>query len=104
MGLGGQDPQVYLRLGNSYYHLHKISEAMKAYRAGLKLNPNNAPLQEALAELAEGIRKELAVVIVSGTLAEPQVEVRTLSSLTAPLRELLNMVREQRQREAAAAK
>ena len=65
---------------------------------------NDDPLIPALAELAEGIRKELAVVIVSGTLAEPQVEVRTLSGLTAPLRELVNMVREQRQREAAAAK
>ena len=60
------------------------------------------PLIPALAELAEGIRKELAVVVVSGTLAEPQVEVRTLSSLTAPLREVINLVREQRQREAAA--
>jgi len=39
---------------------------------------------------------------VSGTLVEPQVEVRTLSSLTAPFRELLNMVREQRRREAEA--
>jgi hypothetical protein len=63
---------------------------------------NDDPLIPALAELAEGLRKELAVVIVSGTLAEPQVELRTLSSLTAPLRELVNMVREQRQREAAA--
>jgi len=63
---------------------------------------NDDPLIPALAELAEGIRKELAVVIVGGTLAEPQVEVRTLSGLTAPLRELINMVREQRQREAAA--
>ncbi|MCX5655668.1 MAG: hypothetical protein NTY65_13600 [Planctomycetota bacterium] len=65
---------------------------------------NDDPLIPALAELAEGIRKELAVVIVSGTLAEPQVEVRTLSGLTAPLRELVGLVREQRQREATAAK
>jgi hypothetical protein len=64
---------------------------------------NDDPLIPALEELAEGIRKELAVVIVSGTLAEPLVEVRTLSSLTAPLRELMRLAREQRQREAAAA-
>ena len=64
---------------------------------------NDDPLIPALAELAEGIRKELAVVIVSGTLAEPKVEVRTLSGLTAPLRELMSMVREQRKREAAGA-
>ncbi|MBE3100011.1 MAG: hypothetical protein IMZ44_23065 [Planctomycetes bacterium] len=63
---------------------------------------NDDPLIPALSELGEGLRHELAVVVVSGTLAEPQVEVRTLSSLTAPFRELLNMVREQRQREAEA--
>ena len=51
--LGSQDPQVYLRLGHSYFHLHKNSEAMAAYRTGLKLNPDNAPLKEALAEIAE---------------------------------------------------
>jgi hypothetical protein len=65
---------------------------------------NDDPLIPALAELAEGIRKELAVVIVGGTLAEPKVEVRTLSGLTAPLRELINMLREQRQRDAEKPK
>jgi len=63
---------------------------------------NDDPLLPALSELGEGLRHELAVVVVSGTLVEPQVEVRTLSSLTAPFRELLNMVREQRRREAEA--
>jgi protein O-mannosyl-transferase len=53
MKLGSRDPQVYLRLGNCYFHLHKVSEAMDAYRQGLKLNPDNAPLKEALAELMD---------------------------------------------------
>jgi cytochrome c-type biogenesis protein CcmH/NrfG len=53
VGLGSQDPQVYLRLGNCLFHLHKNSEAIHAYRSGLKLNPDNAPLKEALAELVE---------------------------------------------------
>jgi hypothetical protein len=61
------------------------------------------PLLPALAELAEGVRHELAVVLVSGTLAEPKVEVQTLSTLTAPFRELLRLVNEQRRREATAA-
>jgi len=61
------------------------------------------PLIPALSELAEGIRKQLAVVVVSGTLAEPQVEVRTLSAVTEPIRELLKMVAEQRARDAKAA-
>jgi hypothetical protein len=65
---------------------------------------NDDPLIPALSELGEGLRHELAVVVVSGTLVEPQVEVRTLSSLTAPFRELLNMVREQRRREAEASR
>lgn len=60
---------------------------------------NDDPLIPALSELGEGIRHELALVLVSGTLAEPQVQMRTLSSLTAPFRELVNLVREQRQRE-----
>jgi protein O-mannosyl-transferase len=51
--LGSQDPQVYLRLGNCHFHLHKISEAMAAYRQGLKRNPDNGPLKEALAELVD---------------------------------------------------
>jgi cytochrome c-type biogenesis protein CcmH/NrfG len=51
--LGSQDPQVFLRLGASYFQLHKLSEAMNAYRAGLKLNPENAPLKAALAELRD---------------------------------------------------
>ena len=53
VNLGSQDPQVYLRLGTCYFHLHKLSEAMQAYRKGLKLNPDNQPLKEALAELAD---------------------------------------------------
>jgi hypothetical protein len=58
------------------------------------------PLVPALYELAEGLRRELVVVMVTGTLAQPKIEVRTLSTLTAPFRELIQLVREQRAREA----
>jgi cytochrome c-type biogenesis protein CcmH/NrfG len=51
--LGCRDPQVYLHLGEAYYHLHKPTEAMKAYRRGLELNPHNGPLQESLADLVD---------------------------------------------------
>jgi tetratricopeptide (TPR) repeat protein len=51
--LGSEDPQVFLRLGTAYFKLHQISEAIATYRAGLKSNPDNAPLKEALAELAD---------------------------------------------------
>jgi len=61
---------------------------------------NEDPLIPALAELAEGIRKELLVVLVTGTLAEPVVKTRSLSTIGAPLRELIAMVRAQREREA----
>jgi len=57
------------------------------------------PLIPALSELAEGIRKQIVVVLVTGTLAEPQVEMRTLSAVTAPLRELVALVREHRGRQ-----
>jgi hypothetical protein len=63
---------------------------------------NDDPLIPALAELAEGIRKQIVVVLVTGTLAEPQVRMRTLSAITAPLRELIALVREQRGREGRA--
>jgi cytochrome c-type biogenesis protein CcmH/NrfG len=53
VSLGSQDPQVFLRLGNCQFQLHKITEALAAYRAGLKQNPDNAPLKEALAELVD---------------------------------------------------
>ena len=87
--------------------------AMNLYGAGV-LEPDNQlhmtfllgkknddPLIPALWELMEGIRHELAVVLVTGTPAEPQVEIRSLSTLTAPFRELLRLVSEQRKREAA---
>jgi hypothetical protein len=65
---------------------------------------NDDPLVPALAELAEGLRKELVVVLVTGTVSEPQVQTRSLSSLGAPFRELLRLVREQREREATASR
>jgi len=60
------------------------------------------PLVPALAELMEGVRKELLVVLVSGTLNEPKVETRSLSGLTAPFREMIALVKAQRERDAAA--
>jgi hypothetical protein len=59
------------------------------------------PLIPALYELGEGIRHELVTVVVSGTLSEPKVEMQTLSTLAAPLRELVGLVRAQRARDAA---
>jgi len=60
------------------------------------------PLLPALSELMEGLRKQLVVVRVGGTLAEPQVEFRTLSAVTDPIREVIELVREQRGRRAEA--
>jgi hypothetical protein len=51
----------------------------------------------------EGIRKQVVVVLVSGTLAEPKVETRTLSAVTAPIREVLGLVQAQREKERRAA-
>jgi cytochrome c-type biogenesis protein CcmH/NrfG len=51
--LGSNDPQVYLHLGEAYFHLNKTSQAADTYREGLKLNPGNVPLQESLAELVD---------------------------------------------------
>jgi len=61
------------------------------------------PLIPALSELAEGLRKQIVVVRVTGTLAEPQVEMRTLSAITAPIREFIALVREQRGRDGRTA-
>ena len=64
---------------------------------------NDDPLIPALSELMEGVRKQVVVVLVSGTLAEPKVETRTLSAVTAPLREVVALVKAQRERERQAA-
>jgi len=64
---------------------------------------NDDPLLPALSELMEGLRRQVVVVLVTGTLAEPQVEFRTLSAVTAPIREVMDLVREQRGREAEDA-
>jgi hypothetical protein len=60
---------------------------------------NDDPLIPALSELMEGVRKQLVVVIVSGTLADPKVQTRTLSAVTAPFREAIGLVKEQRARD-----
>jgi hypothetical protein len=66
--------------------------------------PDEDPLIPALSELMEGIRKQVAVVVVSGTLADPKVEVRTLSAVTAPIREVVKLVQEQRARDQKAGR
>lgn len=71
-----------------------------AFMVGKK---NDDPLIPALSELMEGIRKQVVVVLVSGTLAEPKVETRTLSAVTAPIREVLGLVQAQREKERRAA-
>ena len=61
------------------------------------------PVVPALAELVEGAGKQLAVVLVTGTLAQPQVELRTLSAVTDPIREFVNLVHEQKERDRKKA-
>jgi len=51
------------------------------------------PLIPALSEMLEGIRSELVLVEVTGTLKEPHVELRSFSKLSVPLRELVDLVR-----------
>jgi hypothetical protein len=60
---------------------------------------DDSPLVPALSELWEGLRKEVVTVEVTGTLAEPDVQLRTRSTLTAPLRDLVETVRESPRRE-----
>jgi len=55
---------------------------------------NDPPLVPALEELLEGVRRELVLVEVTGTLAEPVVRLRSFTKLSAPLREFLSLVRE----------
>jgi hypothetical protein len=61
------------------------------------------PLIPALSQLMEGIRKQVAVVVVTGTLADPQVDVRTLSALTEPIKEVVRLVQEKRASDQKAA-
>jgi len=59
---------------------------------------NDDPLLPALTELMEGLRKQIVVVLVTGTLAEPQVEFRTLSAVTGPIREVVDLFQNRRTR------
>lgn len=60
---------------------------------------NDDPLLPAIEELLEGVRKELLVVLVTGTLGDPKVETRSLTGLGAPFRELIQLVKERRANE-----
>jgi cytochrome c-type biogenesis protein CcmH/NrfG len=50
---GSKDPQVLLYLGQVYYRLHRVPEAIATYRKGLQINPDNEPLRQALSYLIE---------------------------------------------------
>ena len=51
--IGSEDSRVYYHLGNVYFRLHKIPEAINAYKHGLKLSPNNGKILEALKYLTD---------------------------------------------------
>lgn len=65
------------------------------FRTGKK---GDQPLSTLLTELVEGVRRELVVIEVTGTLSKPEVQTRPLSRLSAPLRELQQLIRESRGR------
>jgi len=51
--LGNQDPQVFLYLGNLYFRMNRVHDAIATYRKGLEINSSNRPLQKALSYLTE---------------------------------------------------
>ncbi len=51
--LGNKDPQVFIHLGEVNFRMNRIDDAIAVYRQGLKLNPDNIPLQEALSYLTD---------------------------------------------------
>jgi hypothetical protein len=53
-------------------------------------------LLPALRELAEGVRRELVLVAVTGTTRRPVIEQRNFNTITAPLKELLRLIDESR--------
>jgi hypothetical protein len=82
-----------------------LGRAMNLYGAGtiepdgqlalsfLPGKKDDDPLVPALAEMIEGVRHELVLVEVRGTIAEPDVRLRSFTTLSAPLRELAELVR-----------
>ncbi|MDK1030472.1 MAG: hypothetical protein QGD94_00520, partial [Planctomycetia bacterium] len=85
-GAGSLEPEGQLRL---------------SFLTGRKQTKRFAPI---LHELLEGLRKELIVVEVVGTLQKPQIRRRTLKGITGPMRELLNLIREQRRSQSNSKK
>jgi tetratricopeptide (TPR) repeat protein len=51
--LGNHDPQVYLYLGNVYFRMNRVPDAISTYQKGLENNIGNIPLQKALSYLTE---------------------------------------------------
>ena len=47
------DSRMFLHLGNVYFRLNRVQDAITAYRQGLILSPNNTQIKEALAYLVE---------------------------------------------------
>jgi hypothetical protein len=58
------------------------------------------PLIPALSELADGVRKEIVIVEVSGPMSDPKVEAKSLQGLTAPLRELMATIKKSQEKRA----
>ncbi len=61
------------------------------FTTGSGANRNIIP---AISDLAAGLRHELLLVEVTGTIHQPEVNNRVLTQLTAPLRELMAIIRE----------
>ena len=52
-GITKNDSRVFYHLGNVYFRLNRIEDAINAYKCGLELSPNNPQLSEALRYLTE---------------------------------------------------
>lgn len=50
----------------------------------------------ALSDLAEGLRRELVLVEITGTTTHPKIEQTSFKTLSAPLRELMNAIEDSR--------
>ena len=55
---------------------------------------NEKPMSQVLSDILEGVRHEIGIVEVTGTLSNPTVETRSLTELSAPLRELVALIHE----------
>lgn len=56
-------PKGYSRLGFAQYKLHKFEDALKSYKAGLKIDPRNNALCDGLEKLKIAVEQEVEPVI-----------------------------------------